>query len=277
MPLGGQAVIEGVLMRDKARYAVAVRLPNGKIRVKKEKSRFPKFFDFFFIRGIVGLAYMLKDGIAALQWSSNQQLRKEEKISQKEMAGTILVSLLVAIVFFIAVPFFTAKLLQTEGILFNLVDSLLRVAIFLGYLGILSTMKDVQILFRYHGAEHKTIACHEAKRKITLKNIQQFPKEHQRCGTAFIFLVLIISILAFSLLTGPWWIKLGGRILLLPVIAGIGYELIKLGDRYPRSGMTRMLLAPGIWLQKITTKEPNRKQVEVAVRALKGVVGKNSS
>ncbi len=294
MPIGGQAVIEGVMMRDKERYAVAVRLPNGKIRVKKEKSRFPKFFDFFFIRGIVGLAYMLKDGISALQWSSNQQLGEEEKISKREMVGTIFVSLLVAVLFFIGVPFFTAKLLQTEGILFNLVDGLVRVLIFLGYLGILSRMKDVQTLFQYHGAEHKTIYCYEANNveannieanketttnktttpKISIKNIQQFPKEHNRCGTAFIFLVLIISILVFSLLTGPWWVKLGGRILLLPVIAGIGYEIIKFGDRFPRSFFTRMLLAPGLWLQKITTKEPNDQQVEVAVKALEGVVGK---
>lgn len=289
MPIGGQAVIEGVMMRDKERYAVAVRLPNGKIRVKTEKSKFPKFFDFFFIRGIVGLAYMLKDGISALQWSSNQQLGEEEKISKKEMVGTILVSLLVAVLFFIGVPFFTAKLLQTEGILFNLVDGLVRVLIFLGYLGILSRMKDVQTLFQYHGAEHKTIYCYEANnievnketttnkttpQKFSIKNIQQFPKEHHRCGTAFIFLVLIISILVFSLLMGPWWVKLGGRLLLLPVIAGIGYEIIKFGDRFPRSLFTRILLAPGLWLQKITTKEPSDKQVEVAVKALEGVVGR---
>ncbi len=274
MPIGGQAVIEGVMMRDKERYAVAVRLPNGKIRIKKEKSKFPKFFDFFFIRGIVGLAYMLKDGIAALQWSSNQQLGEDEKISKKELVGTILFSLFIAIIFFIAVPFFTAKLLQTDGILFNLVDGLVRVLIFLGYLGILSRMKDVQTLFQYHGAEHKTIFCYEAKQKITCANIQQFPKEHHRCGTAFIFLVLIISILVFSLLTGAWWVKLGGRILLLPVVAGLSYELIKLGERFRDYKIMRALLIPGIWLQKITTKEPSDKQVEVAVKALEGVVGK---
>ncbi len=275
MTIGGQAVIEGVLMRDKERLAIAVRLPNGKIRVKKEKSTtFPKLFHVFFLRGIVGLGFMLKDGIKALIWSSNQQLGKEEKISAKEMASTISLSFLAALLIFVAVPFFTAKLLQLEGFWFNLVDGAIRVGLFLGYLGVISRMKDVQTLFQYHGAEHKTIYCYEAKKKVILENIQQFPKEHHRCGTAFIFLVLIISIFVFSLLTGPWWIKLGGRIVLLPVVAGLGYEIIKLGERFKHKALMRAVLVPGIWLQKITTREPNEQQIEVAIKALVGIVRK---
>ncbi len=273
MTIGGQAVIEGVMMRDKERFSVAVRLPNGKIKIKKEKSSsLPKFLQLPFLRGAVGLLYMLIDGIKALIWSSNQQLGKEEKLTMKEIIGTILLSLFFAILFFIAAPFFMAHLFEAEGIWFNILDGLLRVALFLVYLGIISRMKDMKTLFQYHGAEHKTIYCYEADKKVTLGNVQKFPRQHHRCGTSFLFMVLIISIVVFSFIIGPWWVKLGGRILLIPVIAGIGYELIKLGDRFHHNPVVRTLLAPGIWLQEITTKEPTNRQVEVAMKALDGIV-----
>ena len=272
MTIGGQAVIEGVMMRDKEKFSVAVRLPTGKIKVKKEKSSsLPKFFQLPFLRGAVGLLYMLVDGIKALIWSSNQQLGKEEKLTFKEIIGTIALSLFFAILLFIVVPFFTAQFFQTEGVWFNILDGLFRVVLFLAYLGIISRMKDMKILFQYHGAEHKTIYCYEAGKKVTLENVKKFPRQHHRCGTSFLFLVLIISIVVFSFITGAWWVKLGGRIILIPVIAGIGYELIKLGDRFYRNPVVKALIAPGIWLQEITTKEPTNKQVEVAMKALEGV------
>ena len=272
MTIGGQAVIEGVMMRDKEKFSVAVRLPTGKIKVKKEKSSsLPKFFQLPFLRGAVGLLYMLVDGIKALIWSSNQQLGKEEKLTFKEIIGTIALSLFFAILLFIVVPFFTAQFFQTEGVWFNILDGLFRVVLFLAYLGIISRMKDMKILFQYHGAEHKTIYCYEAGKKVTLENVKKFPRQHHRCGTSFLFLVLIISIVVFSFITGAWWVKLGGRIILIPVIAGIGYELIELGDRFYRNPVVKALIAPGIWLQEITTKEPTNKQVEVAMKALEGV------
>lgn len=273
MHIGGQAVIEGVMMRDKENFAVAVRLPNGKIKLKKENSsKLPKILTFPVIRGAVGLGYMLKDGLHALVWSSNQQLGKEEKLSKKELFFTIATSLLFAIIIFVAVPFFSAQFFQSDGIWFNILDGLFRIILFVAYLAIISHMKDMKTLFQYHGAEHKTIYCYEAGRKVTMENVKQFPRQHHRCGTSFLFMVLLTSIIVFSFVIGAWWVKLSGRILLLPVIAGISYELIKLGDRFHHNFLAKMLIAPGIWLQEITTKEPTDKQIEVAMKALEGVV-----
>lgn len=272
MHLGGQAVIEGVMMRNKEKFSVAVRLPNGKIKVKTEKSStLPKILTFPIIRGAVGLGYMLKDGLQALTWSSNQQLGKDEKLTKKELFFTIATSLFFAIIIFVAVPFFSAQFFQREGIWFNILDGAFRITLFLVYLGIISRMKEMKTLFQYHGAEHKTIYCYEAGKKITFDNIKQFSRQHHRCGTSFLFLVLITSIIVFSFVTGAWWVKLGGRILLIPVIAGIAYELIKLGDRFHHNLLAKILIAPGIWLQEITTKEPTKKQIEVAMRALERV------
>lgn len=273
MTIGGQAVIEGVMMRSKEKFAVAVRLPNGHIKVKRERNaHVPKIFQLFFLRGMAGLFFMMRDGIKALIWSSNQQLEKEEKLTAKELTLTLASSLLFAVLLFVVVPFFSVHFLGLEGTWFTLLDGLLRVILFLGFLLVISRMQDVQTLFKYHGAEHKTIYCYEAGHHVTLENVRKFPRQHHRCGTSFLFLVLIISIFVFSFITGPWWIRLGGRILLLPVVAGISYELIKLGDKYHKNVLSRMLIAPGLWLQEITTKEPSNRQIEVAMKALQGLV-----
>ena len=273
MEVGGQAVIEGVMMRNKEKYAVAVRLPNGKINVLKEKSSsFPKWFNVFFLRGAVGLGYALYDGVRALTWSSNQNLGKEERLSKKEIAGTVALSFLSAIALFVGIPFFAAKWLHGDGLWFNVFDGLFRVGLFLGYLAIISQMKDVKTLFQYHGAEHKTIYCHENEKELTVENVRGFSRFHPRCGTSFLFLILILSIITFSFLSGAWWIKLGGRILLLPVISGIGYELIKLSSKYGDNLFVKAVTAPGLWLQRITTKEPNDEQIEVGIASLKAVL-----
>lgn len=273
MEIGGQAVIEGVMMRNKEKFAVAVRLKNGNIKVKKEKSSSsPTFFNIFFIRGVVGLGYALYDGVRALSWSSNQQLKKQEKFSKWEIIGTITVSFLFAILFFVALPFFTARFVAAEGIWFDIVDGVFRIVLFLGYLMIISRMQEVKTLFQYHGAEHKTIYCYENKMPLTVKNVRIFSRFHPRCGTSFIFLVLIISIMVFSFISGPMWVKFIGRILALPFIAGIGYELIKLSGKYYSNSFVKAVVAPGLWLQRITTKEPTNKQLEVGIRALKAVL-----
>lgn len=260
-------------MRNQEKVAIAVRLPNGKIKVKKERvAKYPKLFSIPFLRGIIQLWLMMKDGLSALIWSSNQQLEEEEKITKKELFLTITGSLLFAAVIFVGVPFFSAHLIQQEGFWFNVLEGIFRIVLFVLYLAVISRMKDVQTLFQYHGAEHKTIYCYESKKKIAPNIIQKFPKEHYRCGTSFIFIVLIVSILLFSFISGSWWIRLLGRIVLFPVVAGISYEIIKLGDKFHNNFMVKILLAPGIWLQKITTKEPNKKQIEVAMKSLKGVV-----
>ena len=273
MDIGGQAVIEGVMMRNKEKYAVAVRLSNGKIKIAKEKSSiFPKWFNIFFLRGVVGLGYALYDGVRALIWSSNQNLGKEEHLSTKEIVGTLGLSFLSAMVLFVGLPFFMARLIHSEGIWFNVFDGLFRTILFLGYLVFISKMKDVRTLFQYHGAEHKTIYCYENKQELTVQNVRGFSRFHPRCGTSFLFLILLLSIIAFSFLSGPVWVKLAGRIMLMPVISGIGYELIKLSGKYGNNFLVKKVTAPGLWLQRITTKEPTDKQIEVGIASLKAVL-----
>jgi uncharacterized protein YqhQ len=274
MNVGGQAVIEGVMMRNKKRFAVAVRLKNNEIKILKQQTTyFPKFFDFVFVRGFVGLAYTLYDGVKALIWSSNQQLEEEdEKLSKKEIIGTIAISFLFSILIFVVLPFFSARFISPDGFIFNVLDGIFRVSLFLGYLIIISFMQDVKTLFRYHGAEHKTIYCYEEKQPLTVENVRKYSRFHPRCGTSFIFIVLLLSIIIFSLIDGSLWVKLISRILLLPVIAGIGYELIKLSGKFSKNRLVKILITPGLWLQRITTKEPSDKQLEVGIAALKAVV-----
>ena len=273
MDVGGQAVIEGVMMRNKQHYAVAVRTKDDKIEILKEKSsKYPKYFQYPFIRGVIGLGYTLYDGIRALIWSSNQQLETDEKITKKEAIMTIVFSMLFAIVIFVVVPFFSARYIQSDGIGFDMWDGAFRFLFFFGYLLIISRMKDVQTLFKYHGAEHKSIACYEAKEELTIKNARKYSRFHPRCGTSFLLLVMIISVLIFTLIPGGWVAKLLGRIVLMPVIAGIAYEAIKLSGRYNSNMVVKTLIAPGLWLQRITTKEPSDAQLEVGLRSLKAVL-----
>ena len=273
MDVGGQAVIEGVMMRNKERAAVAVRLPNGEIKVKKEKpTKYPKIFEKFFLRGIIGLWFMLADGIRALIWSSNQQLEEEEVLKKGEVTGTVIVSFIFAFGLFVGLPFLFAKLIHSQGILFDILDGLFRVAIFILYLVLISFMKDIRILFQYHGAEHKTIAAFEAKVELIPKNVRKYSRFHPRCGTSFIVIVLVLSIILFSLLRGPWYVELLGRLVLIPVIAGLGYELIKFTSKYSSNPLMKPFVAPGLWLQRLTTKEPTNKQLEVAIESLKAVV-----
>lgn len=260
-------------MRNREKYAVAVRLPSGKIKVKKEQSStFPKFFNVFFIRGVVGLGYTMYDGIRALIWSSNENLGKDEQLSKKEIVTTVATSFLFAIAIFVALPFFSARWIHPEGILFDVLDGLFRVTLFLGYLLFISMMKDVKTLFQYHGAEHKTIYCYENKKELTVENVRRFSRFHPRCGTSFLFVVLLLSIFVFTLLSGPWWVKFLGRIALLPVIAGLGYEILKLSSKYAQNIIVRFFIAPGLWMQRITTKEPTDAQIEIGIHSLKAVV-----
>lgn len=273
MDVGGQAVIEGVMMRNKKKFAVAIRLPNNEIKIRKEtSSRFPKFFNFPFVRGVVGLGYTLYDGIRALIWSSNQHLGKGEKLTKKEIISMIVISFLFSLLIFVAVPFFSAHLIYPEGIWFDILDGIFRVIIFLGYLISISFMKDVRTLFQYHGAEHKAIFCYESGKALTLENVRKRSRFHPRCGTTFLFVVLLISIIVFTLIPGAWWVRFLGRIALLPAIAGMSYEIIKLGGKYRKNVLINTIIAPGLWLQRITTKEPSDKQIEVSIASLRAVI-----
>ena len=288
--VGGQAVIEGVMIRGQTHYSVAVR--KGKQIVSKISSIKKKKYSFLkwpFIRGFVNLAEMLSIGIKSLMWSAHQASPEEEKIGKKEFMFTILVSVGFAIIFFIALPYFLTSLAglteEKKPILFNLVDGFIRILIFLIYLFLISLIKDIKILFQYHGAEHKAIHCYEKGKKLNVANIKKFTTLHPRCGTSFLLIVFAVSIFVFSFLPSLVLffykdfsnlvlilrkvILFLLRILLIPVIAGISYEILKLSDKKQDNLLFKIISMPGLLLQKITTKEPTAKQIEVAQYSLK--------
>ena len=273
--IGGQAVIEGVMMKSKTKYAVSVRLENGKIKtIKKRLKRKSKIYTAPFFRGFFMLWDTLILGIKALNWSANQQLDKKEKLTWKELVFTIGLSFLFVILFFIIAPFYlTGLIIASKGILFNIIDGILRIGVFLVYLLLISLIKDVKQLFKYHGAEHKVVNCHEAEKELTVKNAKKFTTVNPRCGTSFLVIVLVISILIFSLIISKsWFIRLGARIVLIPIIAAISYEILKLNSKFKNNRFVKALNAPGLLIQKITTKEPTNKQIEVAITSLKAVL-----
>lgn len=288
--IGGQAVIEGVMIRGLNNYVVAVR-KKDKIITKKYAIRRKKyqFLNWYFLRGFFNLVEMLVIGIKSLMWSAEQSAGKEEKISKNELAFTILISIGFVILFFIALPYFLTNLIgfteEKKPILFNIIDGIIRILIFLIYVALISFIKDVRILFQYHGAEHKAIHCYEKGKELKIPNVKKFTTLHPRCGTSFLLIVFIVSILIFSLLPSiivlynPNFMELNSwlrksilfpvRILLLPLIAGISYEILKISDKRQNNMLFKLISMPGLWLQRITTKEPNNKQIEVAIYSLK--------
>jgi len=274
--IGGQAVIEGVLMKNDEKIAIAVRRPDGKISLKKEKVKLwakrVKFLGWPLFRGVVNLVEMLVIGIKALNYSANEASGEDVKISKGEFALTTILAVVVAVGLFILLPLYLTKMTQTQGVVFNLIDGVIRVALFVLYILLISLMKDVRRIFEYHGAEHKTVNCHEDGKKTTLENVKKYSTVHRRCGTTFLLIVLIVSILVFSLIvTDSFLVKFVSRILLFPVIAGISYELLKLGARFPNNFFLNVLVWPGLLLQKMTTREPDKKQLEVAIKAFEAV------
>ena len=272
--VGGQAVVEGVMMKNGDRIAVAIRNPNGKITVKKEKLKI-KESKIPFVRGVVNLIIIMYIGIKTLNYSSNAQLGKEEKMGTKEIVFSLLFALVFAVLLFKFLPLlastFIDKTYHVNNFLFNLLDGVIKIGLFVLYIYIISLNKDVYRVFQYHGAEHKAVACYENKKKLTIKNTQKFRTEHKRCGTTFVFLVLFISILVYMFIPKSYDIttKLGLRLILLPVIASISYELLRLGAKY---SFMNIIILPGLLIQKLTTKQPDDKQVEVAIKALKAVI-----
>ena len=270
--IGGQAVIEGVMMRSPTKVAVSVRLQNGKIKTKKEKfKKINKYSKMPLIRGSFVLVDTLVKGMKALIWSADQQLGKDEKITTKEIVFSLLIAFGFGIILFLVVPLYLAGFVSAKGtILYNVVDGILRVIALVAYMAVISLMKDIKVVFQYHGAEHKAVNCYEAGKKLTLANAKKFTTIHKRCGTSFLFIVVIISIIIFSFILSPkFYINLLVRIILLPVVAGISYEILKLGEK---TKIIRWATWPGQWLQKITTKEPTNKQIEVAITSLKSVL-----
>jgi len=286
--IGGQAVIEGVLMRAPRSMAIAVRRPDGEIVVKRDRvtplsERFP-LVKLPLVRGAVALFSSLVIGIKALNFSANEALaegEKKEEISSLAMGGTMAVALLFGILLFFILPLYLTKLLVPvigdSNLVFNLVDGVIRVMVFLLYIYSISRMRDIQRVFQYHGAEHKSIFAFEAGQPLTVENVRRFSRLHPRCGTSFLLIVMLVSILIFSLIPKLWpfYMKAGARIVLLPLIAGVSYELLKWSAKHDTSPLVRFLIAPGLALQRLTTREPDDDQVEVAIRSMEEALEEN--
>lgn len=272
---GGQAVIEGVMMRGPGTRAVAVRRPDSSIVVDEKPvgsltKRVP-ILKFPLLRGVVMLVESLTLGIEALTFSANQATGEEEALSAKEIAVTIGVALGLAILLFAVLPTAAAHILDflaSGSLAQNLIEGFIRITIFVVYILAIARLEDIKRVFEYHGAEHKVINAYEAGAELSVAGVQRYSTLHPRCGTSFLLIVMVISILIFSLLGKQvlWW-RILSRILLLPLVAGISYELIKLSGKYYSKAICRHLIAPGLWLQKLTTREPDDSQVEVALQA----------
>ena len=298
--VGGQAVIEGVLMRLPQTYAVAVRDPQGEVRVKKD--RLPetakgRIGNFPLLRGSVILFKALMLGISALNFSAEVAIAEEKTEERDEekpegakaeekpaknaastwaLALTVIFSLAVGVVLFFYVPLLLTQLLTkvwdlaNHSLGFNLIDGAIRVLFFLTYVGCISLLKDIRRVFAYHGAEHKVVHTWEAKEELTVDNARKHSTLHPRCGTSFLLFVMVVSILVFSVVpqSFPFWVKALSRIVFLPLIAGISYELIRFTAKFPSSPFVKPLLWPGLAFQLLTTRQPDDQMLAVSLRAL---------
>jgi uncharacterized protein YqhQ len=288
--VGGQAVLEGVMMRAPRAMAVAVRRPTGEIVVKRDEvpplsERYP-LVKLPIVRGAVSLVTSLVLGVKALNFSANEALVEEEGSEKQEMgswaiAGTMAFSFGLGILLFFIFPLYLTKLMVpvigNSNIVFNLVDGLLRVVVFLAYIWGIARMKDIQRVFQYHGAEHKTIFAFEAGDDLTVDNVRRYSRLHPRCGTSFLLIVMVVSILVFSLIPKLWpfYLKAISRIVLLPLIAGISYEFLKWSAGNSHHPLVQLAVGPGLALQRITTGEPDDSQMEVAIRSMQEALALN--
>ncbi len=275
--IGGQAVLEGVMMRGKTSWVVAVRKPNSEIVVRDHPmkplaERFP-FLNLIVFRGILALYESMSLGIKAIMISAEESFEEEDvTISSKEMTLSIILALVLGIGIFVILPTFAVKLVDrqmgTFAISFS--EGLLRILIFVGYLFAISRMKDIQRFFEYHGAEHKTIHAFEDGKDLNPDTVSRYSPLHVRCGTAFLILVFIILVFAFALIGKPplLW-RIVWRIVLIPIVAGISYEIIRLAGNHEDNLFIRLIMKPGFWLQGLTTREPSSEQLEVAIASLK--------
>ena len=277
---GGQAIIEGVMMRGRKTMVTAVRRPGGELAVDAQSlatiytGRLRKIP---LIRGVIVLIETLALGIKVLLYSANVALEEEEKkISGGQIWVLVVVSLAFAVALFFMAPLFLTKLFDPyipSSLAFNLIDGLIRLAIFIAYLKLITLVPDIRRVFAYHGAEHKAINAYEDGVPLEVEKVRKYSTAHVRCGTSFLFAVLIIAIVVFSLIgRPPLGLLVLSRLVLIPVIAALGYEVTHFGARHIKSGLVRAILAPGLWLQTLTTREPDDGQLEVAVSALKKVV-----
>ena len=276
--VGGQAVIEGVMMRGPGYTATAVREPAGTIVVQKEATK--SIADTYpilkkpFLRGCVALYESLVIGMKALSFSAKAAGDEEEEMSNSEIAITMVISTVFAIAVFLALPTFIVKFIpavQDNHVVLNLIEGVIRLVLFLLYIWGIGLTKDIQRVFQYHGAEHKTIHTYELDLPLTVENVRQQSRLHARCGTNFLLIVMVVSIFVFAFLGWPNLLeRILSRVLLMPVVAGIAYEVIRLAGRSEHS-FVKAIIKPGLVLQYMTTREPEDDQIEVAIRALEEV------
>ena len=276
--VGGQAVIEGVMMRGPGYTATAVREPAGTIVVQKKATK--SIADTYpilkkpFLRGCVALYESLVIGMKALSFSAKAAGDEEEEMSNSEIAITMVISTVFAIAVFLALPTFIVKFIpgvQDNHVVLNLIEGVIRLVLFLLYIWGIGLTKDIQRVFQYHGAEHKTIHTYELDLPLTVENVRQQSRLHARCGTNFLLIVMVVSIFVFAFLGWPNLLeRILSRVLLMPVVAGIAYEVIRLAGRSEHS-FVKAIIKPGLVLQYMTTREPEDDQIEVAIRALEEV------
>ena len=279
LAVGGQAVIEGVMMRDANKTATAVRLPNGEIEVETHpvtsiRERYP-VLNLPLIRGSVIMVESLVIGMRALSFSAQAAGEEDEQMTKKEIAMTILFALVLASVLFIVIPTGAAHLAAAytdDPVVFNLIEGGIRLLVFLLYIWGISFMGGIRRVFQYHGAEHKTIHCYEAGEALTVENVQKFPRLHPRCGTNFLLIVMVVAIVFHVFFGWPdLWLRILSRLAVLPVVAGVSYEIIRFAGR-SENRIVRIMITPGLWLQYLTTRQPADEMVEVAIESLKAVL-----
>ena len=298
--IGGQAIMEGIMMRGPEKTAVAVRLADGSIHMKTQPTpKTSKWGKIPLIRGVVNFVSSMVQGTKVLMYSADvleenypEEYEKdkfdvwiEEKLGKEKawkflMVFSVLIAIVMAVAIFMLLPTVAVGLLSklTDSIiLLNLAEGAVRMIIFILYILLISKMEDIKTVFRYHGAEHKTIHCFENNIELTPENAQQFYTLHPRCGTSFLMFVMVIAVLAHALMGWPnVWLRIASRILVLPIIAGVSYELLKWAGRSD-NWFVKILSLPGIYLQKLTTKEPTYEQLEVAIAAMKAVLPENKT
>lgn len=291
--IGGQAVLEGVMMKNRDKYAVAVRKPNGEIEVEVEEYKGicgdRKFTKLPFIRGVFAFIDSLVLGMKVTTYSASFYEEEDEKPSKTEeklekmlgskaddimMTFTVILSVIIAVALFMLLPLFLSDLLGKyirNASVIAMIEGLIRILIFIGYITGISLMKDIKRLYMYHGAEHKCINCIEKGRPLTVKDVKRSSRLHKRCGTSFLLFVVLVSVVVFFFIrVDNMALKLILRIALVPVIAGISYEIIRLAGRSDNI-IVRIISAPGLWMQKLTTKEPDEDMIEVAIASVEAV------
>jgi uncharacterized protein YqhQ len=277
---GGQAVVEGVMMRARDVWAVAVRRPDGTLHLESHGidsiARRYRFLTKPLLRGVIALGQALAIGFRALSVSARESAPEEEQLTSRQMAVSMAIAVILFIGIFIVVPAVAFRWVGhrvDSSVLVNAGEGVFRVALFLGYLALIGRTKEIRRVFAYHGAEHKTIAAYEHGEELTPERVDRYSTLHVRCGTNFLLIVMVVTIFVFALFGNPgiWW-RIGSRIVAIPLIAGLAFELLRLGARYPDSRAIRALMAPGLWLQRITTRPPERDMIEVAIAAFEEVL-----